>query len=108
MEKGGACTPLSSPQKIKPIQGDGNCMFRALSYVITGSVKHHLQVRANILEHMESIASLVLGHIRGRCNAMHNCSSVKEYIKLTKPHVWGTDIELLVVAHLLKTCIHFT
>ena len=57
MEKGGACTPLSSPQKIKPIQGDGNCMFRALSYVITGSEKHHLQVRANILEHMESIAS---------------------------------------------------
>ena len=110
MEKGGACTPLSSPQKIKPIQGDGNCMFRALSYVITGSEKHHLQVRASILEHMESIASLVLGHIRGRCNAMHNCSSVKEYIKLTKmnkPHVWGTDIELLVVAHLLKTCIHF-
>ena len=85
-------------------------MFRALSYVITGSEKHHLQVRANILEHMESIASLVLGHIRGRCNAMHNCSSVKEYIKLTKmnkPHVWGTDIELLVVAHLLKTCINF-
>ena len=78
--------------------------------MITGSEKHHLQVRANILEHMESIASLVLGHIRGHCNAMHNCSSVKEYIKLTKmnkPHVWGTDIELLVVAHLLKTCIHF-
>ena len=47
MEKGGACTPLSSPQKIKPIQGDGNCMFRALSYVITGSEKYHLQVRAN-------------------------------------------------------------
>ena len=107
MEKGGACNPLSSPQKIKPIQGDGNCMFRALSYVITGSEKHHLQVRANILEH---IASLILGHIRGCSNAMHNCSSVKEYIKLTKmnnPHVWGTDIELLVVAHLLKTCIHF-
>ena len=85
-------------------------MFRALSYVITGSEKHYLQVRGNILEHMESIASLILGHIRGRSNAMHNCSSVKEYIKLTKmnkPHVWGTDIELLFVAHLFDTCIHF-
>ena len=59
---------------------------------------------------MESIASLILGHIRGHSNAMQNCSSVNEYIKLTKmnkPHVWGTDMELLVVAHLLKTCIHF-
>ena len=59
---------------------------------------------------MESIASLVLGHIRGRCNAMHNCSTVKEYIKLTKmnkPHVCGTDIELLVVAHLLKDMYSF-
>ena len=60
VEKVGACTPLSSPQKIKPIQGDGNCMFRALSYVITGSEKHHLQVRANILEHMEIITSLIM------------------------------------------------
>ena len=83
MEKGGVCTPLSCPQKFKPIQGDGNCMFRALSYVITGSEKYHLQVRANILEHMESIASLILGYIRGRSNAMHNYSSVKEYIKLS-------------------------
>ena len=72
------------PKKKKPIQGEGNCLFRALSYVITGSEKHHLQVRANILEHMESIASLILGHIRGRSNAMHNCSSVKEYIELIK------------------------
>ena len=26
---------------------------------------------------------------------------------MNKPHVWGTDIKLLVVAHLLSTCIHF-
>ena len=84
MEKGGACNPLSPPQKIKPIQGDGNCMFRALSYVITGSEKHHLQVRANIFEHMESIASLILGHIRGRSNAMHNCSVLKSILNLLK------------------------
>ena len=66
-------------KKIKPIQGDGNCMFKALSYVITGSEKHHLQVRANILEHMESIASLVLGQIRGRCNATDAAPAVLKW-----------------------------
>ena len=66
----GRCMHSIPHKKIKPIQGDGNCMFRALSYVITGSEKHHLQVRANILEHMENIASLVLGHITGRSNAI--------------------------------------
>ena len=54
---------------------------------------------------LEGVAD-VLGHIRGHSNAMHNCS---EYIKLTKmnkPHVWGTSIELFVVAHLLKSGPH--
>ena len=31
VDKGSVSTPLSCPQKCKPIQGDGNCMFRALS-----------------------------------------------------------------------------
>ena len=50
---------------IHPIGGDGNCMFRSVSYVMTGSQEQYLEVRAKTLKHMETIAPLVLGHIRG-------------------------------------------
>ena len=49
-----------------------------VSYVMTGSQEQRLEVRAKTLEHMETIAPLVLGHIRGRSSAMSKFSSVKE------------------------------
>ena len=61
---------INTTPKTQPIDGDGNCMFRSVSYVITGSQEHHLGVRAKTLEHMETIAPLILGHIRGRSGAM--------------------------------------
>ena len=111
--KGSPCMPLTQPKTNKqthPIGGDGNCMFRSMSYVMTGSQEHHLEVRAKTLEHMETIAPLTLGHIRGRSGAaMSKCSSLKKYIQYTnmdKQDTWGTEIELLVLSHLLKTSIY--
>ena len=48
---------------------DGNCLFRALSYVITGSEDDHMAIRVAILNHMTSIAHLLLGvHVmQNRC-----------------------------------------
>ena len=76
------------PKQTHPIGGDGNCMFRSVFYVMTrftgasGSQEHHLEVRAKTLEHMETIAPLTLGHIRGHSGAaMSKCSSLKEYIQ---------------------------
>ena len=66
-------------------------------------------MRAKILEHMETIAPLVLGHIRGRSSAMSKFSSVKKYVqytKMDKQGTWGTEIELLVLSDLLKTSIY--
>ena len=71
--------------------------------------KLHLEVRASTLEHMETIAPLILVHIRGCLGAMSKFSSVKEYVQYTKMDKqgnWGTDIELLVLSHLLKTSIY--
>ena len=103
--------PLTQPEQTHPIGGDGNCMFRSVSYVMTGSQEQHLKVLAKTLEHMETIAPLVLGHIKGRSSAMSKFSSVKEYVqytKMDKQGAWGTEIELLVLSHLLKTSITLT
>ena len=38
---GGADVRLKPPTSIRSIGGDGNCLFRALSYAVTGSESQH-------------------------------------------------------------------
>ena len=54
------CTPgdpnvrLRHPTSVHKIRRDGNCLFRALCYVITGSERQHFKLRSLIIEHLRS------------------------------------------------------
>ena len=90
---GSSNTILTRPdrQSVRVMLGDGNCLFRSLSCVLTGSQQHHLLVCCLICNHMSSIIHLLFPHIR---------SSVEDYITRTKMDnnlVWGTDIEILYI-----------
>ena len=90
---------LCKPVQTYTIKGDGNCLFRALSYLITGCQSHHAMVRTKIIEHMKSIETILQPHISG---------SVEDYLarsKMALETVWGTDIEILTAASLLKADI---
>ncbi len=62
---GSSNTILTRPdrQSVRVMLGDGNCLFRSLSCVLTGSQQHHLLVRCLICNHMSSITHLLLPHI---------------------------------------------
>ena len=62
-QDGGSDVVLTRPDlhSLKSIGKDGNCLFRALCYIISGSEDQHLQLRAAIVAHMRSIADLVSG-----------------------------------------------
>ena len=51
---GGADVPLRAPRSMHRIQGDGNCLFRAFSYAITGSERQHLFLRRAIIHYMRT------------------------------------------------------
>lgn len=88
------------PSKLFKIQGDGNCLFRALSHVITGRQIYHTIVRQQILDHRRHIENLLLPHMN---------SSLDTYLARTgmaRNQVWGTDIEILSAASLLSTDIY--
>ena len=110
---GSSETPLTRPdmRKIKKITGDGNCMFRAFSRVLTGSKRQHQAVRGMIVQHMRQteVAPLMLKHIVDKhANSDPGMDSVEKYIQKSRMHengVWGTEIEILCFAHLIKTCI---
>lgn len=41
--------PLNFPTVFRDVRGDGNCLFRSLSYCITGSEDSHYKIRKQIL-----------------------------------------------------------
>ena len=102
LHMGGPEVTLTRPCTTHSINGDGNCLFRTLSFIIIGSEEQHTLVCEAILHHMLQIAHFMLSH------HIDDNSSVSEYIKHTcmdQDGTWGTDIEILTLAHLLNTCI---
>ena len=98
-DSGGPNVPLTRPRRVRHILGDGNCIFRSLSYIITGSEAQHLQVR----EALNHLVGMMIGHhISGQY------TSVVEYIRGTnmdRNGTWGTDIELITASHMLNTSL---
>lgn len=84
------------------MMGDGNCMFRSLSFVLSGSQYQHFAVRKLVCNHVYSIERSTLGHI-----APH--LSVEDYLKSThmsKNNVLGTDVQLRAFANLFNTNVN--
>ena len=52
---------------LKNTRSDGNCMFRALSYLITGTQALHLGVRAAIVRHLLQYDGFVYVLCSSRC-----------------------------------------
>ena len=103
------CTPsgpnvaLRYPTSMHRIRGDGNCLFHALCYVITGSQMQHFRLRSAIVRHLrstEACRSLLDGYITE--------TTIEEYIEhshMDQNRVWGTQNEMLVLAHMAEVNI---
>ena len=50
-------TTLDEPTQIQNIRGDGNCFFRCISYLLSGSEEFHQTVRNAVVNHMVSLGS---------------------------------------------------
>ena len=46
----GQCVQGKAQEIINPIYGDGNCYFRAISYILCGMEKFHLEVRKAVCD----------------------------------------------------------
>ena len=95
---GGPLVPLRHPTSVHHIRADGNCLFRAFSYAITGSERQHLRVRSAIVRHMrctDACMSLLGGYISDL--------TIHEYIQrsqMAHNYVWGSQNEMFVLAHM--------
>ena len=49
----GKISALRKPLRTYKTKGDGNCYFRAISYILIGSEDDHLIIRKKVIEHMK-------------------------------------------------------
>ena len=82
----GPVVPLRRPNltTLKNTRGDGNCMFRALSYLITGTQAQHLGVRAAIVRHLLQHDDLFMCSAQVGVNSNYN--SLSEYTLTNAKH----------------------
>uniref|UniRef100_A0A0N7ZBW4 OTU domain-containing protein n=1 Tax=Scylla olivacea TaxID=85551 RepID=A0A0N7ZBW4_SCYOL len=76
----------SEPLNVKIIKGDGNCLFRALLFAITGGEDQHTVVRNMVCDFMA-------------CNEGSKMESVRN------DKVWGTTTEILAAANMFNVNI---
>lgn len=127
VDPGSIDTLLTNPTGFKSIRGDGNCMFRAISLIITGSEDQHMQVRQAIVRHMRAIRSSTWeSHVSTLLDSLHRVgevtrdmdqstraesesSKIDQYIADTKMDcdtTWGSEVELMVLSNLLNTAVY--
>ena len=96
---GGSDVPLPRPARCRTIEGDGNCLFRALSHAITGSERQHSRLRSATVEHMRSLTRSGLNQSL-EANVLG--LSVEEHLARTRMDQdgsWGTDVEVTAISH---------
>lgn len=96
--------PLTPPVACRAIIPDDNCLFRSLSYSITGTESHHQCIRSAICEFMKGNPqeiSAILPPIAGK-----NVNTYLELSHMETLATWGTEVELLAAAVLLQTNIY--
>ena len=91
---------LCPPTRVHRVEGDGNCLFYSLCYIITGSIREHLTLRSLIVQHLRTH----IGCWRLLPNFIDQDQSIDEYIERTRIDqrgVWGSSVEMAVLAHML-------
>ena len=89
-----------------PIVGDGNCLFRALSAILTGSQDNYSIIREEICRFMVTEgASFVSRYLETKFEKL---TTPSDYLKNSQMHsdkIWGTDVEIITLSKMLRIVI---
>ncbi|CAI2293568.1 unnamed protein product [Caenorhabditis sp. 36 PRJEB53466] len=89
---------FAPPGKTRSVSGDGNCYFRALSWILTGQEKSHSLIRKHVMnevyEHKE--------HYK-----RYTEENITEHItKMLRDGEWATHVEIIATAALFNVDVY--
>ena len=89
------------PLELHPIEPDGNCFFRAISAVLSGSQDYHKKLRGEIYRFIAvQGASLISRYLEVKFNG----ESPREYLlrsNMDTETIWATDVEIIATSFML-------
>ncbi|CAC5422289.1 OTUD4 [Mytilus coruscus] len=94
---------ISPPTACKTITGDENCLFRAISYSLSNRQEYFGDIRRAIVDHLMRNAEVFKSFLQPRFK------TAEEHIqthRMEENNVWGTELEILACADLIKTDIY--
>lgn len=80
--------------------GDGNCLFRALSYVLTGQEDHHHHLRQTLVDFTTTNHDIFSKYCTPTSNFQEHITRMKY------DTIWGTDLEILAAASYLQLPVY--
>ena len=89
---GGPEVCLTVPVSIRQIVGDGNCFYRAISDIVTGSQSQHLGIRRATVDHMSSLEE--------------SSGGIEAHIANHSTVGCGQWVEMYALAHLLRVHLY--
>ena len=103
-ETGGTDILARAPSSVHDTIGDGNCLFRTISFIMSGSEDNHLEVRKALVQHMEESSSLNVS-----LPQLFDAHTVHEWIiqnGMRNSGTWGSQIEIRAASHWLRIPIY--
>ena len=105
---GGPNIPLKRPdlKTLRNTVGDGSCLFRAFSILLTGTQHQHKQIRKTIVQHLIESEHLFVNNVMIFDRSKYR--SVQAYIRGRSMDLqgWGGSTELYAISHLLKKRVY--
>jgi hypothetical protein len=92
----------STSLRVVPVNGDGNCLFRAVAHQIYGNEELHSVVRSFCMDYMEADADFFAQFVEG------GHDSFVYYVAAKRMNgCWGDDPEIQVINSFLRNFIYF-
>ena len=89
---------------VKKIKADGNCFFRAVSFLVAGSENYHLEIRNLIIQFEEMNRGIFETYLL----PLTNKPTFEEHLQLLhNPTSWATQTEVLAVATYFRVPVFY-
>ena len=94
------------PWQTEKISMDGNCFFRCISKILSGTQDHHMKLRGEVSRYMVTNGRSI---IKRYLKTFSMDASPVTYLKksgMTESGVWGTDIEIVAISCILDSDVY--